>query len=97
MPCCGEKRAQAHPTTETHRTPESTESASPQRSPEHDSLAYFQYLGHTGLTVIGPRTGKRYRFDSPGAIVAVDLQDQRALATVSLLRQVRKPTDVARA
>ena len=95
MPCCGEKRAQTRPKTETHRAAESVESASSQRSLEHDSPARFQYLGYTGLSVIGPRTGKHYRFNGPGAIVAVDPQDQRALATVSLLRQVAKPTEAA--
>jgi len=61
-----------------------------QRRAERDSPAFFQYLGQTGLTLIGPRTGKRYRFDGPGAVVAVDPKDQRALAGVTLLRQVRE-------
>jgi len=42
----------------------------------------FQYLGKTGLTVMGPRSGKSYRFDRPGAVVAVDPVDSRALAAV---------------
>jgi hypothetical protein len=95
MPCCGKKRAQARQKTESRRVPESPKSASLQRRPEHDSLAFFQYLGKSGLTVMGPRTRRRYRFNSPGEIVAVDPRDQRALAAVTILRQVRKPTDVA--
>ena len=55
-------------------------------------MAHFQYLGKTGLTVIGPRTRKSYRFDHPGAVVAVDPRDMRSLATVSVLRRVSKPT-----
>jgi len=61
------------------------------RRPVRYSAAYFQYLGQTGLTVRGPRTGKLYRFDRHGAVVAVDLRDRRALAAVSNLRQVREP------
>jgi hypothetical protein len=82
MPCCGKKRAQARQTTQTRS--------------ERDSPAYFQYLGKTGLTVIGSRTRQRYRFDRPGAVVAVDPRDRRALVDVPTLRQVRKPTNVAK-
>ena len=96
MACCGNKRAQAQKTAKTRQMPEATERASWQRRPERDSLAYFEYLGKTGVTVIGPRTHKRYRFDSPGAVVAVDSKDWRALSAVSVLRQVRKPVDVAK-
>ena len=32
---------------------------------------YFEYLGDTGLTAVGPITGRRYRFNGPGARVAV--------------------------
>jgi hypothetical protein len=59
-------------------------------------LAYFQYLGKTGVTVIAPRTRKRYRFDRTGAVVAVDPRDQRALAAVPTLRQVKESTNVAK-
>ena len=96
MPCCGDRRAQASLATQVDRAPEPTESTPSQRSLEHDSQPHFQYLGKTGLTVVGPRTQKRYRFSSPGAIVAVDPRDRRALAAVSILRQVRKPTDGAK-
>ena len=59
---------------------------------EPASMSYFQYLGKTKLTLIGPRTGRRYRFDCPGAVVAVDSRDGHALTAVSVLRQVSKPT-----
>ena len=47
----------------------------------------FEYVGNTGMTVVGPATGKRYRFDRPGARLEVDLRDRRALAGVPHLRQ----------
>ncbi len=55
------------------------------------SDAYFQYLGKTAMTVAGPVSGKRYRFNGYAAIVAVDLRDRRSLAAVPNLRQVRHP------
>jgi non-ribosomal peptide synthetase component E (peptide arylation enzyme) len=96
MPCCGKKRKQVHQETKKRRAPQPAERTASQPRPEPDGRAYFQYLGKTGLTVIGPRTHRRYRFDRPGVIVAVDPRDGRALAAVSVLRQVRKPTEVVR-
>jgi hypothetical protein len=96
MPCCGKKRAQLGRKTRTRRAPEPKEETVSQPRPEPQPLAYFQYQGKTGLTVIGPRTRKRYRFGHAGAVVAVHPRDVRALATVSVLRQVRKPAEAAR-
>lgn len=94
MPCCGKKRSQVRRKTQTRRAPEPTERTASQPQPEPDSVVYFQYLGKMGLTVIAPRTRKRYRFDRTGAVIAVDPRDRRALASVSALRQVRKPSNV---
>ncbi len=52
---------------------------------------YFQYMGKTALRVTGPRSGRRYRFERTGAIVAVDHRDRQALRAVSQLRQVAMP------
>jgi non-ribosomal peptide synthetase component E (peptide arylation enzyme) len=86
MSCCGEKREQLRQATQAHLVPEA----------EENSPAYFQYTGKTGLTVMGPRTRKRYRFDSRGALVAVDPRDRHSLAAVPSLREVRKPTNGAK-
>ena len=48
----------------------------------------FQYVGRTGLTAIGSATGRRYRFDGPGARVTVDAKDIHSLRAVPLLRLV---------
>ena len=53
------------------------------------SRPYFQYVGTTALTVIGPISKRRYRFTGRGAILGVDARDRRALARVPNLRQVR--------
>lgn len=49
----------------------------------------FEYTGKTGLTVIGPVSGKRYRFAIPGERVIVDPRDRPSLTRVPCLRQVR--------
>lgn len=77
MACCGDKRAQFNL---ARQELDPVEQADP---------IYFQYTGSTGLTVIGRETRSRYRFDSPGAVVAVDIRDQPALAFVPNLRQVK--------
>jgi len=64
-----------------------------QPQPESDPRVYFQYIGAKGLTVIGPMSRRRYRFESTGVVLAIDPMDKRALASVSVLRQVSKVTD----
>jgi len=48
----------------------------------------FEYAGKTGMTVQGPVTGKRYRFDKPGSRVLVDPRDSPSLSAVPHLRRV---------
>jgi len=52
---------------------------------------YLQYVGASGLTAIGTATGRRYRFDGPGAVVAADPSDRASLAAVPNLRLVAGP------
>jgi hypothetical protein len=47
----------------------------------------FEYVGSTGMTVIGPMTGRRYRFDRPGATIAVDRRDAPGVGAVPNVRQ----------
>jgi len=56
--------------------------------PARQSRVFFEYTGRTGLTVIGPVTGRQYRFGRPGARLEVDLKDRRSLAAVPNLRQI---------
>ena len=48
----------------------------------------FEYTGQTALTVVGPMSGRRYRFESPGARIVVDPRDRPSLTRVPKLRQV---------
>jgi hypothetical protein len=59
--------------------------------PVSQNQVSLQYVGVTGLTVVGAATGTRYRFASPGAIVAVDLRDAPSLRPLPHLRRVYLP------
>lgn len=66
--------------------------ASPVRAtPARYSHAFFEYTGPTALTAVGRATGKSYRFDRPGARVAVEPADEASLRGVPQLRQVYSP------
>ena len=51
-------------------------------------LVYFQFLGREAVTLVGPISGKRYRFAQYGAVVAVDPRDRRSLEAVRYLTRV---------
>jgi hypothetical protein len=55
------------------------------------SMVYFCYTGRTGLVVKGGKTGRRYRFAYPGAVLPVDPGDRRSLLAVPKLRLMRSP------
>lgn len=52
------------------------------------SGSLFQYLGRTALTVVGPISGARYRFERTGSQLRVDPRDRAALLRVPALRPV---------
>jgi hypothetical protein len=54
--------------------------------PRDQKEVFFEYVGKTGMTVIGPISGVRYRFIGPGSILSVDPRDRRALVNVPNLR-----------
>ena len=89
MPCCGKKRKEATRDSQARRKAESAPGTGSVSRPAHNSVPSFQYLGKTRVTVIGPRSGKQYYFDRPGAIVTVDPVDSRALTAVTVLRKVK--------
>lgn len=65
------------------------ENAASRQTQVDPSPAYFQYVGQKVLTVLGRETHKVYRFEKPGAVIAVDRRDQRALEAVPVLRRVK--------
>ena len=72
MSCCGKQREEFYRTNEIHRAHNLAISTTTQPRVTHQFVVCFEYVGKTGLTVRGPVSGKRYRFDSPGARVIVD-------------------------
>jgi hypothetical protein len=49
---------------------------------------FFEYVGKTGLTIVGAVSGRRYRFDRPGSRLPVDPVDKPSLAALTQLRRV---------
>jgi hypothetical protein len=86
MPCCGQRNTSRYIGNVTSALPPSA--GPPIAAPQGQRRLLFEYAGSTALTVIGPVTGKRYRFAGPGARVEVDRHDRRSLAALSQLRQV---------
>jgi len=90
--CCGHGRKQLTASFSTQsRSPQnrSSQSASAaQGATASQSGSLFEYVGNTGLTVVGPATGARYRFERPGARLNVDVRDHVGLARVPVLRLV---------
>lgn len=90
MGCCGSKRRESsrggpRQTAQKSRPGLSTERAGP---PRQRRVAYFEYVGTTGLSVIGPVTGRHYRFDGTGVVIAVDVRDEPYLPAVPHLRKL---------
>lgn len=84
MSCCGKMRLSKTPPG-SHASV--AQAAGPVQA-SRQSRVFFEYLGRTALTVVGPVSGRRYRFDRPGARLEVDLKDRRSLAALPLLRQM---------
>jgi hypothetical protein len=72
--------------------PKQKDETSSDRKPISNTLTYFQYIGKKSLMVNGRETRRLYRFRRPGAVVAVDKRDQRALEALPTLRLVRRIT-----
>jgi hypothetical protein len=91
MSCCGERRAQFNSTNINYQAHNPAVSIGGQLPVSRQTLVCFEYVGKTGLTVLGPVSGKRYRFEYQGARVLVDPGDRPSLASVPNLRQIWIP------
>ena len=82
MACCGRTRAQMFGM--------GTRAISSEFAPlgVRRYAVQFEYIGRTALTAVGSASGKRYRFDQPGAVITVDPRDRPSLAQVPSLRLV---------
>lgn len=96
MPCCGKTLrpaevgdAPARPGPSGVRPPAAM---SPARQEVVRASARFEHTTASGLTVVGPVTGRRYYFAGRGAAVDVDERDAPSLAAVPGLRRARVST-----
>ena len=81
MGCCGRGRQALGDILGPTPTP------GPGATPRRTTVE-FEYAGATALTVTGPASGRRYRFEGPGARLVVDSRDRPGLARVPKLRQL---------
>lgn len=84
MACCGEKRKQFYKDENGQMIPIGSQPQAP---------VDFEYIGRSGLTVIGNKTRQRYCFERPGAIVTIDPADWLGMLLVPSLREVRNLTN----
>jgi hypothetical protein len=88
MACCGRQRQRFY---ETQSREQPAVKRSPQSFEARDRRyagVLFQYIGKTGLTAIGPRSGRQYRFLGHNSVLSVDPIDRRALMNVPKLKLV---------
>lgn len=81
MSCCGQARQLLGAILTAPRSAEPNDKA-------RRTIVEFEYVGASALTVIGPASGRRYRFEGPGARLVIDPRDRPGLARVSRLRQI---------
>ena len=88
MSCCGKRRmlAGGPPVRPTYATSPRADAAPAGSRPL--LRVVYEYVGQSALTVTSPTTGKRYRFDRPGARVDVDPRDRGIVGGIGQLRQV---------
>lgn len=87
MSCCGNKRAEfLPPQTLDNRQGSPADRPFPRAAPP--TRVVFEYSGQPSIIVVGPVSGRRYRFDGAGSRVEVDPRDRRSLAVTPRLRQV---------
>jgi hypothetical protein len=79
MACCGQRRA----SITTSETP-----VAAKHPPARSGMVMYEYTGPTAMTVAGPMSGTRYRFDSPGAKVEIDMRDAPFMGALPNLQRL---------
>jgi hypothetical protein len=89
MACCGQRRQQMRSEAIAVRLENNpAKPAGFAQLPAQQQGTFFQYIGKTAVTAVGPMSRRQYRFGYPGAIVQVDPRDRASLAAVPNLRQI---------
>lgn len=58
-------------------------------SEQHFVYSNFEYTGKTALNVIGNVSGRKYRFNYPGDVQAIDKRDESGMIGIPVLRRKR--------
>ena len=87
MPCCGGKREQIHRSIADNSSSAPIQNGSRNRVVAAEPV-YFEYTGTTGLTVQGPFTRKRYRFEGHGSRAEVDGRDASSLVAIPHVKRL---------
>jgi hypothetical protein len=87
MSCCGKSRMTLAPAPSRFAAPPAPSASGPAQPRSYAIV--FEYVGTTALTATGAISGRRYRFEQPGARLQVDPRDRPGLARVPNLRFVR--------
>ena len=82
MSCCGNQRGMLPPIPIPAPRTERGRPALPGQAIQ------YEYVGATGMTVVGPITGQRYRFAAYGSRLAIDPRDAPSMVTVPHVRRV---------
>jgi hypothetical protein len=85
---CGSSKQFEHGSFQTSISESNDLSTRQRQTPDP---VHFQYTGRTGMTVIGPISGQRYRFEHPGALLAIDGRDAPSIVAVPHLQTVKTP------
>jgi hypothetical protein len=80
MACCGQSRT-------SFRTGRRLSSGAGAGIENASVMATFEYIGSTGMTVVGPISGVKYRFSAPGSRVHVHWRDVPSMDGVPNLRR----------
>lgn len=83
MSCCGKARALAASAVDARPGRRASGLDPPVM------VVMFELVGRGPATVVGPVSGRRYRFAGPGDRVRIDPRDRPALAARAELRRVR--------
>lgn len=90
MSCCGQKRTAGQTGLSYHIHNTFQTNTIPPQATEKKIAVCFEYIGRTGLTVMGTISGKRYRFDRTGSLICVDPKDRPSLSAIPQLREIRR-------
>jgi hypothetical protein len=80
MACCGQSRT-------SFRTGRRFSSGAGGGLENASAIATFEYTGSSGMTVVGPISGVKYRFAAPGSRVQIHWRDVPSMEGVPNLRR----------